>query len=55
MMRYRNGDERGLAGELEDIAHSAAPLLAYAITQTHRGGAKAGIAPRRYRAARNIF
>ena len=40
MMRYRNGDERGLAGELEDIAHPAAPLLAYAIAQTHRGGAK---------------
>ena len=40
MMRYRNGDERGLAVELEDIAHPAAPLLAYAIAQTHRGGAK---------------
>lgn len=40
MMRYRNGDERGLTGELEDIAHPAAPLLAYAIAQTHRGGAK---------------
>ena len=40
MMRYRNGDERGLADELEDIAHPAAPLLAYAIAQTHRGGAK---------------
>ena len=40
MIRYRNGDERGLAGELEDIAHPAAPLLAYAIAQTHRGGAK---------------
>lgn len=40
MMRYRNGDERGLADELEDIAHPAAPLLAYAIAQTDRGGAK---------------
>ncbi|MED5565347.1 MAG: MotA/TolQ/ExbB proton channel family protein, partial [Pseudomonadota bacterium] len=40
MMRYRNGDERGLASELEDIAHPAAPLLAYAIAETHRGGAK---------------
>ena len=57
MMRYRNGDERGLAGELEDIAHPAAPLLAYAIAQTHRGGAKGEAScPRRvHRAARNIL
>ena len=40
MMRYRNGDERGLAAELEEIAHPAAPLIAYAIAEAGRGGAK---------------
>ena len=40
MMRYRNGDERGLAAELEEIAHPAAPLIAYAIAEAGRSGAK---------------
>lgn len=40
MMRYRAGDVRGLAGDLEDIAHPGAPLIAYAIAQAHRGGSK---------------
>ena len=57
MMRYRNGDERGLAGELEDIAHPAAPLLPMRLPN-HRGGAKAkpgNCSAKRHRAARNIF
>ena len=40
MMRYRTGDARGLASELEDIAHPAAPLIAHAIAEAHRGGSK---------------
>lgn len=40
MMRYRAGDVRGLAGDLEEIAHPGAPLIAYAIAQAHRGGSK---------------
>ena len=40
MMRYRAGDVRGLSGDLEDIAHPAAPLIAFAIAETHRGGSK---------------
>ena len=39
MLRYRTGDVRGLAGELEDIAHPAAPLIAYAIAEANRSGA----------------
>ncbi len=40
MMRYRAGDVRGLSGDLEDIAHPAAPLIAFAIAEAHRGGSK---------------
>ena len=40
MMRYRAGDVRGLSGDLEDIAHPAAPLIGFAIAEAHRGGSK---------------
>ena len=40
MMRYRAGDVRGLSGDLEDIAHPAAPLISFAIAEAHRGGSK---------------
>ena len=40
MMRYRVGDLRGLSDDLEDIAHPAAPLIAFAIAEARRGGSK---------------
>ena len=40
MIRYRAGDAHELSSDLEDIAHPAAPLLAFAIAEAHRGGSK---------------
>lgn len=40
MMRYRAGHVRGLSGDLEDIAHPAAPVIAFAIAEAHHGGSK---------------
>ena len=40
MMRYRAGDVRGLSADLEDIAHPAAPLIAFAIAEAYRDGSK---------------
>ena len=57
MMRYRNGDERGLADELEDIAHPAAPLLPMRLPKPIAVAQRRsrGIAREEASRARNIF